>query len=109
MIDTMTVNELKEKMDTNQDIVLVDCRELEEWNSGHIHGATLIPLSSFEEDSKILKNKNAKIVIHCRSGKRSLRACQLLNDEGFENLYNLEGGILAWEKEGLPIQKPNLD
>jgi len=107
MINSMTVSELKEQMDKKEDLILVDCRELEEWNNGHIHGATLIPLSSFEEDSKVLKHKQAKVVLQCRSGKRSLRAAMYLQDQGFEDLYNLEGGILDWVENGFPVSIPH--
>lgn len=108
MINSINVSELKDLMDQEAEIVLIDCRELEEWNNGHIHGATLIPLSTFEEDSKVLKHKNAKIILQCRSGKRSLRAAMYLQDQGFEDLYNLEGGILDWVENGYPVSKPNL-
>lgn len=105
MINFMEVNELKELMDKNTELVLVDCREQDEWDAGHIDGAIFIPLSSFADQyAKHLTDKNKKIVVQCRSGKRSLNACQFLLQEGFEDLYNLEGGILAWGESGYPIK-----
>ena len=49
---------------------------------------------------KKLNNKNAKIVLQCRSGKRSMSAAHYLESQGYTDLYNLEGGILQWEDEG---------
>ncbi len=106
MIDFMKVEELKELMDKGEELILVDCREVEEYNQGHIKGSKLIPLSNFGENSKSLTNKKATIILQCRSGKRSLTAAQHLNNEGYEKLYNLEGGILAWQKSGFPIETP---
>lgn len=106
MINTMTVTELKEKLDAKSELILVDCREQGEWNEGHIEEAIFIPLSEFgarwEND---LKDKDATIVMQCRSGKRSLNACMLLMQEGFSNLHNLEGGIMAWQESGYNVTK----
>lgn len=102
MIDLMNVDQLKEKLDTKAEIILIDCREKEEWDAGHIEQAQFIPLSNLEEGAKTLTDKSATYVLQCRSGARSMRACQYLQGEGFENLYNLEGGILAWQEKGFP-------
>ena len=107
MIDIMRVQELKERMDKGDELILVDCRETEEYHQGHIEGARLIPLSNFMEGSQVLSDKQATIVLQCRSGGRSLRAAQYLEEEGFEKLYNLEGGILAWQELGLPVATPS--
>ena len=105
MIRSMTVSELKNLMAQENPPTLVDCRELNEWEQGHIPGATLIALSTLKENIGTLEDKKSQtVVLQCRSGKRSLRACQFLSENGFENLYNLEGGILAWMEEGYDIQ-----
>ena len=105
MINFMDVSELKALMDKETDLILVDCREQGEWDEGHIESALFIPLSDFANQYKAhLTDKSKKIVLQCRSGKRSLNACQLLLEEGFENLYNLDGGILAWGQSGYPIK-----
>ncbi|AYF45706.1 MULTISPECIES: rhodanese-like domain-containing protein [Halobacteriovorax] len=105
MINFMEVGELKDLMDKNTDLILVDCREQDEWDAGHIEEAIFIPLSDFANQyANHLKDKSKKIVVQCRSGKRSLNACQFLLEEGFEDLYNLEGGILAWGESGYPIK-----
>ncbi len=106
MINNANVKELKAWIDNGADITLIDCREQNEWDEGHIKQATFVPLSNFQAlFADILKNKDAKIILQCRSGKRSMQACQILMQEGFSDLYNLEGGILAWQEEGFEVTK----
>ena len=93
--------ELESKIKENKSTILVDCREQTEWDESHVDGFTLIPLSNFEQSLEILKNKNEDIHIMCRSGKRSMNACMFLEENGYENLYNVSGGILAWKEAGL--------
>lgn len=104
MIKEMDVNELKAKLDSGEKIQFIDCREQAEWDEAHIEGATLIPLSEFEQRYEThLRDKNAQIVIQCRSGKRSLNACMFLMSKGYNDLTNVEGGILAWKEAGYPV------
>ncbi len=104
MISECSTKELKEKLDKKEKIQFIDCREIEEWNEAHIAGATLLPLSEFEAKyESVLNDKNAQIVIHCRSGKRSMNACMFLLSKGFTNLTNVEGGIMSWTAEGFPV------
>lgn len=105
MIGNMTVQELKEKLDKDEELILIDCREQNEWDEAHIEQAQFLPLSNFEEEMKKLEGKEqATIVCQCRSGKRSMTAAMQLQGEGFENLFNLEGGILAWNEAGYPTK-----
>ncbi|MFZ4712665.1 MAG: rhodanese-like domain-containing protein [Bacteriovoracaceae bacterium] len=94
---------LKQKMENGEDFVLIDVREADEWDQGHIHGAIFIPLSNFAEACKKLNEKNADIVIQCRSGARSFRAAQYLESLGFTNLTNLQDGILGWAQNSFEI------
>lgn len=104
MIKEMDVQELKSKLDSDEKFYFIDCRELEEWESGHIEGAAFLPLSEFEQRyESMLREKNAKIVMQCRSGKRSMNACMFLLSKGYSDLNNLEGGILAWTEAGFPV------
>ena len=93
--------QLEEKIKNDQSTILIDCREQNEWDESNVEGFTLIPLSCFEQSLEILKDKQSDIHIMCRSGKRSMNACMFLEENGYENLYNVEGGILAWKEAGL--------
>lgn len=105
MIHECTVQELKQKLENKANIQFIDCREIAEWNEANIPGATLLPLSEFEAKyESVLKDKNAQIVIHCRSGKRSMNACMFLLSKGYSNLTNVEGGILSWMDAGYPVK-----
>lgn len=76
---------------------IVDVRELDEWNSGHIPGAVHVPLSEFgEQISKI--NPSEETIVVCRSGGRSSRACEYLAHSGY-NVINMLDGMLAWQGE----------
>src|SRR5687768_6396210 len=100
MIKAIDAQTLKHKLDNGENIVLIDCREQAEWDQGHIPGARFMPLSQFEEAHMSLTDLNAEIVLQCRSGQRSLRACMFLQSQGFTNLTNLEGGIIGWDEQG---------
>ena len=94
----VTVQQLKQLMDEGADFQLVDVREKKEYDVAQI-GGELIPLGTVPHNvDKIDKEK--QVVVHCRSGKRSGDAIRFLEqNHGFENLYNLVGGILAWSDE----------
>ena len=94
----ISVTELKQMMDNHEDFQLIDVREPHEYDICHIT-EELIPMAEvpFNMD-KISKDK--KVIIHCHGGGRSGRIIQWLEENnGFENLYNLKGGIGAWAKE----------
>ncbi len=94
----ITVQELKDMQDNNEDFQLVDVREPDEYEVANLNGE-LIPLGQvLQEHEKISREK--KVVIHCRSGARSGNAVQLLEQQhGLDNLYNLKGGIRAYSME----------
>lgn len=104
-IKQLSVLELNKKINNKENILLIDCREISEWNEGHIEEAVFMPLSNFEEEAKKLNDVNKEIIIQCRSGVRSMKACSFLNNLGFTNLSNLEGGILAWHQNNFKITK----
>jgi adenylyltransferase/sulfurtransferase len=94
----ITVQQLKSMMDNKEDFQLIDVREEYEKDICEI-GGELIPMGAIVDNiDKISKSK--KVVVHCRSGKRSASIIQMLEQaHGFKNLYNLKGGILAWADE----------
>ena len=73
----------------------IDVREEDEFELGHIKGAHNAPLSELEYLLNTL-DKNSKLLIYCRSGKRSQLALKLLEEQNFKQLYHLDGGILSW-------------
>lgn len=98
--DEITALELKVKMDEKQDFVLIDVREPNEWDIANIKGATLLPLSQLPNRFKELeKFKGKEIVVHCKSGVRSMKAINFLKQQGFSKLVNVAGGILGWSDQ----------
>jgi rhodanese-related sulfurtransferase len=88
----------------NEDAVVLDVREDSEWTAGHIPNAKHIPMSKLSARlNELEKLKGKPIIVSCRSGHRSARACAMLKKSGFENVHNLAGGIIAWEKANLPV------
>lgn len=103
----ITVQELKEIKDNNESITLLDVREPFEANISNIEvgSGKSIPLDDLASRLDEL-DKQEQIVAMCRSGARSAKACKLLEDEGFENVANLKGGINQWAMEiddSLPV------
>lgn len=96
----ISVEELKQKLDSGEKINLVDCREPHEYEEGNL-GGLLIPLGKIQtmQVEEIEHLKDEEIIVHCRSGKRSQMACQMLDTMGFKNTYNVAGGILEWQEK----------
>jgi rhodanese-related sulfurtransferase len=85
--------------------VIIDVREDNEWQAQHIAGAIHIPLGQLEQRLAELKPyQHEKVITQCRSGKRSAQAASVLQAAGFDKVYNLEGGLIAWEKQGLKVE-----
>ena len=96
---SITVDQLKEKMDAGEPMHLLDVREPSEYAEFNI-GAQLFPLGRIQAmDIADLEGwENDEVIIHCRSGKRSATACLFLESLGFKNTVNVEGGMLAWQQ-----------
>lgn len=105
MMKEMTVSELKDLMDAKKDVILIDVREQHEWDEDYIEGAILLPKSEFPGNLKSFNAyKDKPIVLQCRSGRRSFDVGLVLLQNGFSDLSNLEGGILAWIDQGFPTK-----
>ncbi|MEY3219721.1 MAG: hypothetical protein RIT27_1078 [Pseudomonadota bacterium] len=86
--------------------LIVDVRESNEFESGHIINALHIPVGGLSNHlAKLEKYRQQPIVVSCASGNRSSHACRILKKNGFEKVYNLKGGMLAWQSAGLPVAK----
>ena len=99
MVQTITVQELKSKIDNGESIHLVDVREPHEHAEFNI-GGILLPLGKVQtmqvDDIEDLKNET--VYVYCRSGNRSGQACLILGTMGFTNVINVAGGMLAWQE-----------
>jgi molybdopterin/thiamine biosynthesis adenylyltransferase/rhodanese-related sulfurtransferase len=91
----ITVEELKQRLDRQEKVYILDVRNPEEYQICRIEGSTLLPLPVLPQRFREL-DPNREIVVHCKSGMRSQKAIQFLRQQGFQNLKNLTGGILAW-------------
>lgn len=85
---------------------ILDVREESEFKAGHLLNAKLIPIGKLRERiGELERYREQPILVVCRSGQRSAAACTLLGKNGFGLAYNLKGGVLAWQKAGLPLEK----
>jgi len=104
-VKSITVQKLKARLDAGEDLQIIDVREPHEYEIVNI-GAALIPLGQIREQAGAIA-RDKPVVLHCRSGVRSAKAIRQLEEAfGFTNLYNLQGGILAYAKEidpALPV------
>lgn len=97
MMKEITVEELKEKIDNNEDFQLIDVREPFEYEVSNLNGENIPLAGILIEADRIATDK--PVIMQCRSGKRSASAVMQLEQHlGLTNLYNLQGGILAWQE-----------
>jgi len=96
--DELSVQTLKQRLDRGEQMTIVDVREPYEWEICHLQQAQLIPLQSLESHLSEF-DPEQELIVHCKSGARSAKACQLLQAKGFKHPVNLRGGIQAWAKE----------
>ena len=91
------------------EVFILDVRTQEEYASGHINGSTLLAVQDIPEQelTEKLKEipKNRKILVYCRSGRRSAEASGILAENGFAQVYNMQGGITEWMNSGYEVEK----
>lgn len=98
-VSSITPEEAKNRLASEKNIILLDVRTKEEYDTGHIKDAILMPVDTIKEESvKTLMDKNATIFVYCRSGSRSSVAAKTLVEQGYKKVYNL-GGIINWPYE----------
>lgn len=96
----VTPRQVKAMLDAKEDFVFIDCRNPNEVQITKIDGAELMPLPQIAQHLPQLKGKESrKVVVHCRSGGRSLQFAQILRQQGFKDVMSMAGGILLWNKD----------
>lgn len=95
-VEVMAIETLRKRIEQGSAPVIVDVRESDEWDAGHISQARHIPLFELPQRVEEL-DPEEEIVLVCKSGYRSLRAGLFLKQRGFERVWNLDGGMDAWE------------
>ncbi len=86
------------------DVILIDVREQWEYDAGHIPGITLIPMGEIAGwMTEIPTDK--EVIVTCRSGNRSGQVTEFLQQNGFDNIHNMQGGIVAWEQAGFAVER----
>ena len=97
-VNVQTVAEVKDRAD----VTVLDVREQSEYDEGHIPGVVLIPLGEIPGRlSEIPTDKT--VIVTCRSGNRSAQAVDFLRQNGFDNVHNMLGGIVAWQQAGYEV------
>lgn len=91
---------------SHESAVIIDVGEPKEFKAGHISNAINLPLGSLRADlGRLEKYKDKPIVVVCPNGNRSAKGAMILRRNGFSTVYNLIGGMRAWERENLPVEK----
>jgi rhodanese-related sulfurtransferase len=107
---SLSPTQVKHLIDNAANIVIIDVRTPQEYDGelGHIEGAILRPVQEIDQwTPEFEKNKNQEIIMVCRTGNRSGYATKYFHDKGFKNVYNMTGGMKAWNKDGLPVTRQN--
>lgn len=105
-INTVSAEQFAQLMDGLDAYQLVDVRTVAEFEDGRIQGAALYDINNEQFENQISKlDRNRPVLLYCRTGKRSYRAAEILQEKGFRQIINLEGGITAWEAKGYDVQR----
>ena len=93
------------RMLNHDNAVMIDMRKLKDYQSGHIVNAVHLPECNDSTLGKLERFRKQPLIVYCRSGQRSNGICSKLRKQGFEPVYNLKGGVLAWQNANLPLSK----
>jgi len=107
LIKEIEVSELAQLKEKNNAVRVIDIRQPAELNSGIIPGAEALPMHTIPLRLSELKREETLIMV-CRSGARSAQACMFLQQQGYDNVFNLRGGMMAWANNGLEIGLPQV-
>ncbi len=101
-LESVDVHEARDEVAAG--VKLIDVRERHEWDEAHIAKATLVPeLTVADRIGELVPDTSERVLLHCRTDNRSARAAEVLADLGYQDVAYIEGGIVAWEKAGLPV------
>lgn len=106
-VKTITVQELQEKISRGERVEMIDVRTPAEFQEIHVVGARLMPLDRLDPKAFMAQRNGASepLYVLCRSGNRARKACEQFLAAGYENVVCVEGGTLAWEKAGFPVNR----
>jgi rhodanese-related sulfurtransferase len=105
-INEVSIAEVKKMIDNKEDIILLDVRDKEEYETEHIPGAINISRGTLELKSNlIIPDKTKKIIVYCGIDRRGPLAAKTLNDFGYKKAINMVGGLKAWKEAGYPVAK----
>jgi rhodanese-related sulfurtransferase len=102
-VKTIRPAELKSLLAKGEKVVLLDTRAPEEFNVSHLNGARFLNYNSYSTEDLKKLSKTEKIIVYCSVGYRSERVGEKLQKLGYQNVYNIYGGIFEWKNEGLPV------
>lgn len=106
-ISISQVNEMLGSANGNRDVALLDIREKDEWDQGHLEGAIFLPRGFLEvKVERLLTDKTRPIVVYCAAGVRSALAAKSLTELGYQDVQSMAGGYSAWKDQGLPVAVP---
>lgn len=106
-IPEMSVQEVRDHLESGASPVLLDVRELEEWESGHLQGAVHIPRGRLEAEAESrIPDKSREVVVYCAGGVRSLLAADSLKELGYLRVISMAGGYEDWADAALPSEQP---
>lgn len=109
-METITVKELYERQQKGEPLIILDVRTPNEYETVHIVNALLSPIGEFDPE-KFLETlekegaKNPTIYVVCATSQRAKRACQMLEEAKYEHVVLVEGGTVAWEEAGYPVER----
>ena len=112
-VPELTVTQAKEELEQGHVNLLLDVREPAEWEKGHIPGVLLAPRGMLEwyadpttpyAKPELTTRREARIIVACASGGRSMLAAQTLKSMGYTNVVNMAGGFNEWSKQGFPVE-----
>jgi molybdopterin/thiamine biosynthesis adenylyltransferase/rhodanese-related sulfurtransferase len=106
-IRTVTLDEIKRRLEAHEDYTLVDVREKDEVRQGYIPGAVFLPRGFLEQQAEQkLPDKNARLVVYCAGGVRSAFASRTLQEMGYQHVESANPGFIRWKDTGFPVEKP---